>query len=128
MRFMSVKKSRKPTPQSIIRRSPRWMIRSVDVAAIPSGPVTYTEGWSKDDASPRARSWSSIHHATSSRVVTPGVTTSLEKARSAISRLISPASANAASSVAVRVERKSLTSFSADTSRSAYGAPSTERR
>ena len=45
---------------------------------------------SKDESRPRASSWSSIHQATSSRVVTPGVITSLENARSAISRLISP--------------------------------------
>ncbi len=84
---------------------------------MPSGPVMYTDGMSKEDPSPRRSCSSDIHQATSSSVVTPGVITSFENARSAISRLISPASAKAAISVAVRVARKSDTKRSADTSR-----------
>ena len=52
-------------------------------------------------------------------MVTPGVITSLENALSAILRDISPASPKATTSDATRRERKSETSFSADTSREA---------
>ena len=52
---------------------------------------------------------------------------SLEKARSARRRDNSPASANAASSLATRRDRKSDTSFSALTRRSAQGSPRRSR-
>ena len=63
----------------------------------------------KDVPRPASKSRSIIHQATSSSVVTPGMMTSLERARSAISRDRAPASAKAASSLATRRERKSET-------------------
>ena len=78
---------------------------------------------SKDEPRPRRRSWSCIHQATSSRLVRPGVITSFESARSAISFDISPASAKAATSVATRRLRKAETSRSADTSCDDQGSP-----
>ena len=39
-----------------MRRSPRWMIRSVELASIPVGPVMYTDGMSNDESSPRVSS------------------------------------------------------------------------
>jgi len=67
-------------------------------------------------------------NVTSMDLAREAVAEGVEKARSAISRLISPASAKAAISIAVRVARKSDTKRSADTRRSAQGAPSTSRR
>ena len=69
--------------------------------------------------SPRSSSRSRSHHATSSSVVTSGVMTSFESARSASSREISPASAKAAISDAVRRARKSERNASPETSRAA---------
>src|SRR5262249_44898079 len=78
---------------------------------------------SKDEPRPLARSCSCIHQATSSSAVKPGVITAFESASSAIRRDSSPACAKAAISVATMRERKSETSFSADTSRETQGSP-----
>jgi hypothetical protein len=95
------------------------MMRRFEVAAMPSGPVMYTDGMSNSEPSARSSRRSCIHHATSSSVVRPGVMTSLESARSVNWMAMPAASPNATISAATRRERKSATSRSALTRRDA---------
>ena len=84
---------------------------------MPFGPVTYTDGMSNSEPSPRSSSRSCSHHATSSSVVFPIVMTSLDSARSANCTAMPAASPKATISEATRRERNSETSFSALTRR-----------